>query len=132
MLDTFAREAQHALELPDPETGAPPKARLGTADGLRGLWKGMEDDDELGSYNRSVVRSLLNGAPPYDQAEREEEGQGDLFNVNTGHGRTIVDAATSGVMEIFNSDRNLACVPLKSTVPEAQRTGYQRKIETRF
>lgn len=131
-LDKFAKETADQLALPDQETGAPPRARLTSADGARGLWHSFTDDDRLGSYQRAQVREQLSGAPPYSQSKREEEGQGSLFNVNTGRARTIVDAAQSGAMDIFASDRNIVNIPLSKNVPKNVKVGYQRCIEDRF
>lgn len=132
MLDEAQRKTEEYLRLPDRETGEEPPSRLKDAAGLRAIWDNIEEGDRDGSYNRGLVRQLLDGHPPFDQGEREEEGQGDLFNVNTGKGRLLVDEGTSGLMDIFNADRNLVQIPLSKRVPESGRHDWQRKIETRF
>jgi hypothetical protein len=94
-----AREsADSLLENINPETGAPPPSRVKNSSSLRDIWDELNKSDETSAFNRSLVRQLLNGNPPCDQGEREEEGTGDLFNVNTGNGRLIVDESTSGIM----------------------------------
>jgi hypothetical protein len=118
------------LENINPETGAPPPSRIKDGYSLRTIWEELEKADETSGYNRSLVRQLLNGNPPFDQGEREEEGTGDLFNVNTGNGRLIVDESTSGIMDIFASERTLTEIPLDDRVVDGP--GMQKLIEDEF
>lgn len=131
-MDNARISTEEILLTIDSDTGAAPESRLKDAHSLREIWENLNRSDEVGAYNRSVVRSLINGHPPFDQAEREEEGTGDLFNVNTGTGRLITDESTSGMMDIFSSERNLVEIPLDTRIPDNMRFGFQKLIEDEF
>tara|TARA_R110002020_G_scaffold197900_1_gene398992 strand:- start:5141 stop:7396 length:2256 start_codon:yes stop_codon:yes gene_type:complete len=132
MLENFRKSALDILAVPDLETGEVPESRLLNADSARAIYKGLVDDDRVGSYNRSIVQELLNNVPPYSQSKREEEGQGELYNLNTGHGKLITSNAASGIMDIFESDRNLVSIPLSTKIPGPQKTEAERHLATRF
>jgi len=132
MLEYQIRQTEQFLELPDKETGELPESRLKSADAARTIYRRLEDDDEDRSYNRGLVRQLLDGTPPFDRNKRAEEGQDELFNVNTGEGRLIVDEGTSGVMDIFDPGKQLTHIPLSNRIPEMQRLSYEKKINRRW
>ena len=132
MLQEAYQEVKNELALPDEATGEVPKNRLKDAEAQRTIWRKLERDDEPGSFNRSTVRGLGNGEPPFEQTEREEEGLGSLCNVNTGRGRLILDQAAEGVMDLFNTDKNLLEIPLSTKIPLTDRSNWQGKMEFRF
>lgn len=132
MLEHQILQTEKFLELPDKETGAPPESRIKNADAVRSIYRRLVKDDEDRSYNRSLVRRNLDGTPPFDTAKRAEDGQEELFNVNTGEGRLIVDEATSGVMDIFDPGKMLTNIPLSKTLPEQSRSMWENKINYRW
>lgn len=129
-MDDARQSADNHLENLNPETGAPPPSRLKDAHSLREVFSDLSKSDETGAFNRALCRELINGHPPFDQGQREEEGTGDLFNVNTGNGRLIVDESTSGIMDIFSGERNLVEIPLDDRL--ADKDGKRGLIEDEF
>ena len=132
MIEDFRTSTLDQLAVPDLETGKVPASRLLDADSARSIWLRLLDDDQVGGYNRSIIHELLNNVPPYNQAEREEEGQGELYNLNTGNGKLITSNAASGIMDIFESDRALVNVPMSHIIPPPRRIDAERKIADRF
>lgn len=127
--DNVYNELESELATVNPKTGRVPEERLKDADSLRAIDHNLNEADQNGSFNRSNIQKLRDGHPPFSQEERAEEGTDDQFNVNTGTARLILDEATSGVMDIFNANRLLMEIPLKSPLPDPLRKEYQSKLE---
>lgn len=115
-LFTASEKALDELKGLDPETLEEPKSRVGTPNAVRLIHKKLSDDDDVGSYNRSLVQEQKDFKGPHDDAELENKGQSDRFNITTGENSTVVNEAVAGLVDIFTTPKVLADLPLKREV----------------
>lgn len=115
----------------DPETGTAPKERMVSPAALRGIHEKSITDDESGSYNRSLVQGDMDFAPPFDEKELAEKGQGDRFNFNTGEAAAIKNEAVSGYVDIYSTPTTIAEIPLMD-VEEPMRSHYEKILAEEF
>ena len=111
-------QALDGLKLLDPETLEAPPERISTPEALRGSFKKLEEDDNIGSSNRALVQGLMDFIPPHDEAELENKGQSDRFNITTGEGPAIKNEAVSAYMDIYTNPKTLAEIPLTKDVDQ--------------
>jgi hypothetical protein len=111
-------QALDDLKLLDPETLEAPPERVSSPSAARGIFKKLEEDDETGSFNRSLVQGLMDFIPPHDDAELENKGQSDRFNITTGEGPAIKNEAVSAYMDIYSNPKTLADIPLTKDIDE--------------
>lgn len=109
----------------DPETKEAPKERISSPDAARAIFKKLEDDDSDSSYNRSLVQEQMDFIPPHDDAELEEKGQADRFNITTGEGPAIKNEAVAAYLDIFTTPKMIAKIPLKEV-------GYDKNDASRW
>lgn len=117
-MSLFAATEQALDELKslDPQTKEAPPERITTPEAARGIYKKLEEEDETSSFNRSLVQGLMDFVPPHDEAELENKGQEDRFNITTGEGPAIKNEAVSAYMDIYTTPKTLAKIPLKKEV----------------
>ena len=114
------------LKTIDCETGKAPEERLTDPEAARGVHRKFCRDDEHGSYNRSIVQGLMDCVPPHDDAELENKGQIDRFNITTGEGPAIKNEAVSAYMDIYTTPKVLAEIPLSKEFDETLREGWSQ------
>ncbi len=117
-LFTESEKALDDLKGLDPETLEEPKSRISTPNAVRLIHKKLSDDDDIGSFNRSLVQEQKDFKGPHDDAELENKGQSDRFNITTGENSTVVYEAVAGLVDIFTTPKILADLPLKREVDQ--------------
>jgi len=120
------------LQTLDKETMEPPKERLTSPDALRNIYERLKEEDSLGSYNRSLVQALMDFKPPHDDAELENKGQSDRFNITTGEGPAIKNEAVAAYMDIYTTPKTLAKIPLKPSVDKNYALEWETILEEEF
>lgn len=115
----------------DANTNKAPKERMITPAGLRSIHQKNVTDDEVGSYNRSLVQQDMDFTPPFDEKELKDKGQGERFNFNTGEAAAIKNEAVSGYVDIYSTPTTIAKIPLEN-VPEPLNNLYQTILEEEF
>lgn len=120
------------LKGPDPETLEVPKSRIGTPEAVRKIYEKLKTDDEAGAYNRSLVQGQKDYQGPHDDAELENKGQSDRFNITTGECATVVNEAVAGLMDIFTTPRVLADIPLKPEVDQQYADTWSKVLADEY
>lgn len=87
------------------EEGAakPPQRRIKDAKSAYALYRDAREADKLNAYNRKVVSEMIDGEPPFDDAELDELGHGDAVNLNFLEGAAIIESALSSYNDLTSS-----------------------------
>jgi len=85
------------------EDGTAPKSRVKDASSLRSIYKKTVDADVESSHNRALWRAMVDGEPPYDQAELDESGQSERSNLDFGYGRAAIAQTQSSYYDLISS-----------------------------
>ncbi len=90
---------------------------------LRAIHAGNCTADAEASANRAAVRELKDFVPPFEQADLEERGMGDRFNVNYGTATALINESIGPFLDIFTSPNVLVRLVLQHTVdPDMRQT----------
>lgn len=100
------------------ETLEEPKERLGSPGAARAMYVKLKELDSDGAYNRSLIDGMDDFSPPHDDAELENKGQSDRFNITTGEGPAILSEAVAAYTDIYTTPKTLAVIPLKPEVDQ--------------
>lgn len=120
------------LQTLDAETLESPEERLGSPEALRGLYQSLHLEDGSSSYNRALVQGQMDFQPPHDDAELENKGQSDRFNITTGEGPAIKNEAVAAYMDIYTTPRTLAKIPLTADVDKFKANDWSQIMEEEF
>lgn len=115
-----SENALNEVQTLNPETLEAPQSRIGTPAAVRGIYNKRKTDDSDGAFNRSLVQKLMDFGPPHDDAELENKGQGDRFNITTGEGPAIKNEAVAAYMDIYTTPKVLVDIPLTADVDKEQ------------
>lgn len=102
----------------DQETLQVPKERISTPEALRGMFVKFREDDTDSAENRTIIQEMKDFAPPHDDEELEDKGQGDRFNITSGEGPALINEAVSAYMDIHEKPRTLLTLPLLPEIGE--------------
>lgn len=85
------------------ETGKAPDSRLQNGhDARRLLWACLQEDNQGGrSMERAIVKGLVDGNPPYNDARKRAEGRGWECNLNFMEGQAIMDSSAVPYYALF-------------------------------
>lgn len=113
------------LELRKPnEDGTAPKERLESPKRLRDIHVRLREDDRVNAHNRALCQALLDGEPPYDQAELNDANQPDTTNLNFQGSEQQLERAKAPYYRLLNSGENL--VSVRTTYgPEDERAEWE-------
>lgn len=89
--------------LPVAKDGKILRTRLKDAVQGREVYKKMRKADELAAKERARVQSMLDGERPMDQAELDQNGLGEICNVNWGQAEQLLSIATSPYIDLLES-----------------------------
>jgi hypothetical protein len=120
------------LQTLDAETLEEPKERLGSPEALRGIYLNLHNADGNSSFNRALVQGQMDFQPPHDDAELENKGQSDRFNITTGEGPAIKNEAVAAYMDIYTTPRTLAKIPLTADVDKYKANDWSQILEEEF
>lgn len=116
----------------DDETYEAPQERLGTPEAARALYQTLSLADTDSAWNRALVQGQMDFAPPHDDAELENKGQSDRFNITTGEGPAIKNEAVAAYMDIYTSPKVLADIPLMQEVDREQADTWSLILAEEF
>lgn len=124
-------ESRHELEsIETPSVDI--KERLGKPSILRSLHKRFDQDDEKTSANRAAVQELMEFVPPYDQADLDQRGMGDRFNVNFGLAASLKNEAVGAYLDLYTSPTSLSKIKLESSVDPEMRDTWAAVMDEEF
>lgn len=85
------------------ETGKAPDSRLQNGHDARRLLQACLQEDTQGgrSLERAIVKGLVDGNPPYNDARKQAEGRGWECNLNFMEGQAIMDASAVPYFALF-------------------------------
>jgi hypothetical protein len=94
--DTLKTELQNVTP-----GGRPARRRLATAEAAYRIFESYCTADEEDAKRRAIIQGMVDGNPPYQQAELDELGLGDMVNVNFLEMRANLDARAAAAHELF-------------------------------
>ena len=96
------------------DEGRAPKYRLATPDAAANLFAALKREDAAGDApRRAMIQGMIDGNPPYDDAELRDMGLGHMVNVNFMTMRANLDARAASWHELFVEVPTLIeCKPL--------------------
>lgn len=112
MLDTALQAVDSLVTTIDPETLQVPATRIKDAACARELYQKMREADRLNAQNRALVQAMLDGEPPYDDAELIAAGQGHRINLNFGEAEALLESSLGGYVDLMASVEHLMSTPL--------------------
>ena len=88
--------------------GSPAPRRLATPAAAAAIFSALKTEDYHGeAKRRAIIQGMVDGNPPYRQAELDEMGLGNIINVNFMTMRANLDARASAGHELFVEVPNL-------------------------
>lgn len=106
--------------------------RITKPDQLRSMNQQFIIDDGPTSANRAAVQELVDFEPPYDQAELEQRGMGERFNVNFGMAASLKNEAVGAYLDLFTSPNSLTRIRLDPEVDEDMRETWAAIMDEEF
>lgn len=82
-------------------TGKPVKRRIASPGAAYSVYKDFFDADASDAVRRATIQGMIDGNPPYDPSEMEEQGLASCTNVNFMSMRANLDARASAAHELF-------------------------------
>ena len=117
--------------VPVQEDGKLLRTRLKDAVAGRVAYERMRKADEGSARNRTMIQAMLDGEPPYDQADLERQGLGELCNVNWGQGEQLLSVATSPYIDLLESVDVFITTPVDFGDPQ-MRSEWETVISEEF
>ena len=115
----------------DYEGNVPKGSRLTDVFAAWALWTAAWQADRSNAYNRARVQEMLDGFPPYDQAELDNLGQSQRTNLNLLEGQAIIEAALAPYNDLTSSVDHIANVDTAEGDPQV-RTEWGQIISEEF
>ena len=110
-----------------------PKERLKSASKLRSIHSKFCEDDRASERNRAKVQDLKDYKPPLKKALLAKAGQRGRFNINFGEMATIVNEASAGYIDNFESPEHLVPIKLeRGYLEDLEKTQYERVMSDEF
>lgn len=89
------------LGLDEPGEKSVPESRLKNGNDARQLLWTLIDEDNQASFYRALVKGMVDGNPPYDDAKRRAEHRGWECNLNFNEGEAIMDSSAVPYYNLF-------------------------------
>lgn len=93
--------------------GELPPSRVADAASLRNIHEQIRLEDRINAYNRSKMDMLLNGEPPLNQQELDNEGLSEMANINIGGAAAELELAQVPYWARIQATDNLVAVKTK-------------------
>lgn len=104
------------------EGGKAPRERLSAPKRLRDIHVRLREDDRVNAHNRALCQALLDGEPPYEDSELEN--QPDTTNLNFQGAELQLERAKAPYYRLMNSGENLLHTPTLYG-PEDERATWE-------
>jgi hypothetical protein len=113
------------------EGGSAPESRLNDAREVLEMVRGLVRSDEPRAKNRSRLKGLVDGNPPYNAAELKRTGQSFRTNCNFGDAMAYLGTSLSAFYDVFAEVPNYATVKCTHGTP-AKAEEYSRILTEEF
>jgi hypothetical protein len=110
--------------------GSVPSTRIKNANQVREIYEKAVRDNELRSKQNALVKGLVDGNPPYEQAKLDQAGQKYRANFNNGEAEAFLNLAKDAFYDLFSEVPTKATITIEAEVPEAVEIG--EKITQHF
>lgn len=106
-----------------PQSGAPPKTRVGSANEARSIFGRLwEADRYVRGARRARVKGLIDGNPPYRASDLKNAGRDWQCNINFRVSESYIENAVGSFYDLYHEAPTYATIQLKSNnYEEAQR-----------
>lgn len=134
-MDASLQEFQNTPEglLTLSNSGKAPERRVADATSGYAIFAKMRDDDREANVKRAKVQAMIDGEPPWRQADLIETGQGSRSNLNFDEAGALLEFAMSGYVDLFSSTEEFLRFKLrKNTFPLQQTMEYEAKISSHW
>lgn len=111
--------------------GSPPETRIANANQARQIFEMMWRADEARARKRQLVKGLVDGNPPYRQADLRAAGQDYRANVNWRQAESYFNGAVGAFYDLFAEAPTYAAVRLNAGNLEEQNQ-WSRSVTTHF
>lgn len=108
------------------DKGVAPRARLTSPSKLRDIHVRLREDDRVNAFNRARAQALLDGEPPYDEADLEDAP--DMTNLNFQGAEEQLERAKAPYDRLLNSGENLLHAPTMFG-PEDERSNLEAILD---
>lgn len=105
------------------ESGAAPKTRVSSAAAIRSVWQRVFRDNDMRSKRNALVKGLVDGNPPYVQADLDKKGQKFRANFNNGEAESYLAVAQSAFYDLFSEVETYATVTVDMEMDMAVEWG---------
>jgi hypothetical protein len=117
---------EQLLENISPDGGVP-QCRIKDPQAAKALFDRLYEADKIRRKNRASAQAMLDGVPPYDEAELAATGQSEVANINFGEGEQLLEEAMAGYVDLLSSVERL--VALRTTYGDkSQRYEWEQII----
>lgn len=113
------------------DSGRPPETRIATATQARQIYERMWQADVVRAKKRMLVKGLVDGNPPYRQADLTAAGRDNQANINFRIGESYFNNAVGAFYDLFSEAPTYATVKLKGPNKE-QADQWSRIATTHF
>lgn len=113
------------------DSGRPPETRIATASQARSIYEKMWQADTVRARKRMLVKGLVDGNPPYRQADLAAAGRDNQANINFRIAESYFNNAVGAFYDLFSEAPSYATVRLKDANPE-QADQWSRIVTTHF
>ena len=107
------------------------ESRLTDSEEVRAMVMNMIRADEARSYNRSKVKGLVDGNPPYNKSELRKNAQSYRCNVNFREAESFLSMGLSAFYDVFSEVPTYATVKINHTNPNVDES-YSKIITEEF
>lgn len=113
------------------DNGRPPGTRIATAMQARAIYERMWQADGVRAKKRQLVKGLVDGNPPYRQADLTAAGRDNQANINWRIAESYFNNAVGAFYDLFSEAPTYATIRLKADNPE-QADQWSRIVTTHF
>lgn len=113
------------------DSGRPPESRIATATQARSIYERMWQADVLRAKKRQLVKGLVDGNPPYRQADLTAAGRDNQANINWRIAESYFNNAVGAFYDLFSEAPTYATIKLKGENPE-ETERWSRDVTTHF
>ena len=87
------------------------ESRIRDVKAARKVNQRMKTADDNSSKERAKIQALIDGQPPYNQAELEQNGLADICNVNWGDAERLLQNALAPRIDMLESVETICTMP---------------------
>lgn len=97
------------------------RTRVKNAAEARNIYRMLRKADETAARDRARIQSMIDGEAPYDQATLNNQGLGEIANVNWGQAEQILNFATSPYIDLQEAVDVMITTPTRFGDPQMRQ-----------